>query len=73
MIRVCTKDDTFNLAWRNARGALPVHELEQPRQYEHRWRKAYRCRVDPDSSKWPHIYYIFDCDEDYTWFMLRWA
>jgi len=36
------------------------------------WRGAYRCRVDPN----PHAggtFYIFDRDEDYTWFMLRWA
>jgi len=72
MIRVSTKDETFNRAWANAHRALPVETLERPRQYGQRWREAYRCRVDPTDSKLGETYYIFDRDEDYTWFMLRW-
>jgi hypothetical protein len=73
MIRVSTADPTFNQAWCNAHRALPVHNLERPRQYGERWREAYRCRVDPNDSKLGETYYIFDCDEDYTWFMLKWS
>jgi hypothetical protein len=73
MIRACTADPTFNQAYLNAFRALPVVDLEQPRQYAQRWREAYRCRIEVDSSKWPHHYYIFDCDADYTWFMLQWG
>ena len=74
MIRVSTADESFNRAYLNASCALPVIGLEMPRQYGQRWREAYRCRVDPtDSPDWPHHYYIFDRDEDYTWFMLRWS
>ncbi len=51
--------------------ALPVHELERPRQYGQRWREAYRCKVD-GIDEFPHHYYVFDKDEDFTWFMLRW-
>ncbi len=72
MIRVNVQDPAFNQAYLNASRALPVETLEKPRQYGARWREAYRCRVDPN----PHAggtYYIFDRDEDYTWFMLRWA
>ena len=73
MIRVSTADPAFNQAYCNAMHALPVHELERPRQYELRWREAYRCRTSPDAAEWPHKYYLFECDEDYTWFMLRWS
>lgn len=72
MIRVSTKDERFNRAWCNAHRALPVHTLERPRQYGQRWREAYRCRVD-GADEFPHHYYVFDNDADYTWFMLRWA
>lgn len=72
MIRVSTKDESFNRAYLNASFALPVETLEKPRQYGIRWREAYRCRVDgPDG--FPHHYYVFDRDEDYTWFMLKWG
>ena len=73
MIRVSTGDPAFNRAYCNAFCALPVETLEMPRQYGQRWREAYRCRVEPDASAWPHNYYIFDRDEDFTWFMLRWG
>jgi hypothetical protein len=73
MIIVSTRDPAFNQAWCNAHRALPVHELERPRQYGQRWREAYRCRVDSELSKLGETYYIFDCDQDYTWFMLRWG
>jgi len=72
MIRVSTADPTFKQAYLNARRALPVIELERPRQYDQRWREAYRCRVD-GSDEFPHHYYVFDLDADYTWFMLRWG
>ena len=73
MIKVTTADPTFNQAYLNAFRALPVVTLETPRQYGARWREAYRCRVDPTDSKLGETYYIFDHDEDYTWFMLRWG
>ena len=73
MIRVSTKDPIFNHAWCTAHRALPVWELERPRQYGQRWREVYRCRVDPTDSKLGETYYIFDHDEDYTWFMLKWT
>ena len=65
-------DDWFNRAYWNAKRTLPVETLETPRQYGQRWREAFRCRID---GKSPHgkTYYIFDRDEDYTWFMLRWG
>ena len=75
MIRVNVLDDTFNRAYWNARRTLPVEHLESPRQYGARWREAFRCRVDPDSprGKFDTVYYIFDQDADYTWFMLHWG
>jgi hypothetical protein len=72
MIRVTTADPLFNQAYLNAFCALPVGNLEQPRQYMQRWREAYRCRVEVDGAEWPHHCYVFDNDEDYTLFMLRW-
>lgn len=72
MIRVKVSDPNFYEAYHRASRALPVLNLESPRQYGIRWRETYRCRIDPyDNSK--ETYYIFDKDEDYTWFMLRWA
>ena len=58
-----------------AKRTLPVEHLETPRQYGARWREAFRCRVDPNSprGKFDTVYYIFDQDADYTWFMLRWG
>ena len=73
MIRVSTRDEAFNRAYCNAMRALPVETLERPRQYELRWREAYRCRTSPDANEWPHKYYLFERDEDYTMFMLRWG
>lgn len=72
MIRVNVMDPEFNTAYLNAFRALPVHQFESPRQYGQRWREAYCCRIDPSSSR-DNTCYIFDRDEDYTWFMLRWA
>lgn len=72
MIKVSTKDTAFNQAYRNACRALPVETLESPRQYGERWREAYRCRVTT-GEEFPHRFYVFDRDEDYTLFMLRWA
>lgn len=72
MIRISTRDPVFNQAYCRAMRALPVHELEKPSQYGRRWRTEYNCRVD-GNDKFPHHYYVFDRDEDYTWFMLQWA
>ena len=73
MIRVNTRDKAFREAWGKAHCALPVEHLERPRQYGERWREAYRCRVDPVDGNLGETWYIFDRDEDYTWFMLRWG
>jgi hypothetical protein len=74
MIRVNVMDDVFNQAYRNAKRTLPVETLETPRQYGERWRETFRCRIDPDSRRIAgELCYIFDRDEDYTWFMLRWG
>lgn len=72
MIRVDVMDDAFNRAYWNAKRTLPVETLETPRQYGQRWREAFKCRVDGNSPSHT-TYYIFDNDEDYTWFMLKWA
>jgi hypothetical protein len=72
MIKVSTGDPAFQEAYRKAHVALPVLALELPREYGQRWREAYRCRVEP-GEEFPHSYYVFDRDEDYTWFMMRWA
>jgi hypothetical protein len=72
MIRVSTADPTFNQAYLNAFLALPLGDLEQPRQYMQRWREEYKCRIEVDGAEWPHHCYVFDCDEDYTLFMLKW-
>lgn len=72
MIRVNVMDPVFNTAYLNARRALPVERMESPRQYGQRWRETYRCRIDSSSSR-DSTYYIFDHNEDYTWFMLRWT
>ena len=71
MIRVNVMEEPFNTAYWNAKRTLPVEHLETPRQYGQRWRREFRCRVDPDSIG--DVCYIFDRDEDYTWFMLRWG
>ena len=72
MIRASTRDPAFNQAWAKAYRALPVINLEMPRQYGERWREAYRCRTEV-GGEFPHTFYVFDRDEDYTWFMLRWG
>jgi hypothetical protein len=72
VIRVNVKDDAFNRAFWNAKRTLPVHQLETPRQYGQRWREAFKCRIESDDLR-ETVYYIFDRDEDYTWFMLRWG
>ena len=74
MIKVNVMDPAFNQAYWRAKRTLPVDQLESPRQYGKRWREAFRCRVDVSSSiATDGYYYIFDRDEDYTWFMLRWG
>ena len=73
MIRVSTQDPAFNQAWAKAYRALPVHNLERPRQYGQRWQEEYKCRVDGLDGTGTHTYYVFDNDEDYTWFMLQWG
>jgi len=75
MIRVNVLDDQFNRAYWSARRTLPVEHLELPRQYGRRWREAFKCRVDPSSPRgaFDTVYYIFDRDEDYTWFMLKYS
>jgi hypothetical protein len=72
MIRVDVMDDRFNVAYWNAKRELPVEHLELPRQYGERWREKFRCRVDSNSPA-ETVYYIFDRDEDYTWFMLKYS
>ena len=72
MIRVSTADPTFNRAYMNAFRALPIDDLERPSQYGQRWREAYKCRVEPAQQELPHTYFIFDHNEDYTMFMLKW-
>ena len=72
MIRVNVLDESFNRAYWNAKRTLPVEHLELPRQYGQRWRRAFKCRVD-GRDEFPHHYYVFDHDEDYTWFMLKWG
>jgi len=72
MIRVDILDEGFNRAYWNAHRTLPVEHLENPWHYSQRWRREFRCRMDP-TSKGQQVHYIFDRDEDYTWFMLRWA
>ena len=66
MVKVSMADPGFHQAYWNAVRALPVITLEQPRQYFQRWRETYRCKVLKTDV-------IFDNDEDYTWFMLRWG
>ena len=75
MIRVNVLDDRFNRAFWNAKRTLPVRHLETPRQYGQRCREVFRYRVDPSSPRgaFDTVYYIFDQDEDYTWFMLKWS
>ena len=75
VIRVSVLDDAFNQAYWNAKRSLPVEHLETPRQYGQRCCEAFRYRVDPNGTRGAldTMYYIFDRDEDYTWFMLRWS
>ena len=72
MIHVDILDANFNPAYCNAMRALPVHELESPRQYGQRWREEYRCSIAPNFSE-SQTFMVFERDEDYTWFMLRWG
>ena len=74
MIKASTRDPGFNQAYCNALRALPVEQLESPRQYGARWRQAYKCRVEVGGGPgWPVQVYKVDRDEDHTWFMLRWG
>ena len=75
MIRVNVLDDAFNRAFWRAKRTLPVRHLELPRQYGQRCRAAFGYRVDPDGPRGAldTVYYIFDRDEDYTWFMLKYS
>lgn len=66
MITVKISDPGFYEAYWRAQHALPVITLESPRQYFQRWTEEYRCRVVGTEV-------IFDNDEDYTWFMLKWS
>ena len=72
MIKVSTKDPAFQEAYRKAYIALPVLALDMPREYGRRWREEFKCRIEPGEA-FPHSYYVFDRDEDYTWFMMRWS
>ena len=78
MIKVNVTDKSFSTAYWNARRALPVEDYESPRQYGIRWRETHHCRIESSVSGFPWFSrkppnYIFDNDQDYTWFMLRWA
>ena len=66
-------DDRFNRAYWNARRTLPVEHLELPRQYGQRWREKFRCRIEQGNLLTNQVYYVFDNDEDYTWFMLKYS
>lgn len=72
MIKVEVLDPLFNPAWCNAKRSLPVEPLETPRQYSNRLRETFKCRIEPQCDA-RNVYYIFDNDEDYTMFMLRWS
>jgi len=72
MIKVSVSDEVFNRAYWNARRTLPVETLESPRQYGRRWREEFKCRPELIAHT-REICYVFDRDEDYTWFMLRWG
>ena len=73
MIRISTAYPDFNRAYHNSRRALLVKSLESPKQYGERWCETHKCRIEPAQQTLPHTYYIFDRDEDYVMFMLRWA
>jgi hypothetical protein len=65
VIRVNIKEHCY-LAYWNAKRALHVERLETPRQYGIRWQNTYHCRIDGE-------YLVFERDEDYTAFMLKWS
>lgn len=66
MIEVKISDPDFHDAYWRACRALPVITLERPRQYFQRWHETYRCRVMGEKV-------VFDREEDFTWFMLKWS
>lgn len=73
MIKVSIINNSdFNRAYWSAKRTLPVWNGESPRHYGQRWRETFKCRVDRNSPA-NDVYYIFDCDEDYTWFMLKYS
>jgi hypothetical protein len=71
MIKVNVLDDVFNRAYWAAKRTLPVEHLELPRQYGQRWRAQFKCRIESGIGQ--QTYYVFDHDEDYTWFMLKYS
>lgn len=79
MIKVNIMDNSFNTAVCNSRRDLPVNNYESPRQYGQRWRETHHCRIESSVSDFPWYpidkppNYIFDNDQDYAWFMLRWS
>ena len=73
MIRKGLNDPEFYKAYVRALKALPVtNRPESPRSYNRRWHEAYGCRPDPNPHAGGH-FYIFDSEQAYAWFMLRWA
>jgi hypothetical protein len=66
MIKVKIMDPDFNNAYCNAMNTLPDIQGEKPRQYFQRWQENFNCRISGE-------YVIFDRDEDYTWFTLKWS
>ena len=59
-------------AFASAIRALPFIQSESPRQYGRRWYKAYGCRIEP-GRHFPQTVLVFDRDEDYTMFLLKWS
>ena len=66
MIKVTVTDPGIRAAYWNALRALPRIELERPRQYFARWNDHYKCKISGYDL-------IFDREEDYTWFVLKWG
>ena len=71
MIRVDLKDkhSMFRRAWRATHGQKPFLNLEASRA---KWKETFGCDMIEDESK-KFVTAVFERDEDYTAFVLKWS
>ena len=71
MIRVDLRDKhpIFRRAWRETLGQNPFVDLEESRR---RWKSTFGCEMIEDENN-KFVTAIFEREEDYTAFLLKWS